>query len=76
MSYEEFLNLIKMRRLELNLTQEDLAYMIPVSRIRYNRIETNKSELTYYELKAIAEILNINLNVIKNKKPKDIVSFD
>jgi hypothetical protein len=50
--------------------------MIPVSRIRYNRIETNKSELTYYELKAIAEILNINLNVIKNKKPKDIISFD
>ena len=76
MSYEEFLNLIKMRRLELNLTQEDLAYMIPVSRIRYNRIETTKSELTYYELKAIAEILNINLNVIKNKKPKDILSFD
>lgn len=65
MTYLEFSKLIKEIRIKKGLTQKEMAYLIPINTITYNRVENGTQEANFYTLKRISEILNIDLNIIK-----------
>lgn len=49
-------------REDADLTQTDMANLIPMNQSNYSKIERNVQDPSIFQLKRIAEILNINLN--------------
>ncbi len=53
---------IKNAREDKDIYQKDMAKLIPMNQSNYSKIERNFQEPNMYQLKRIAEILNIDLN--------------
>lgn len=60
----ELAKIIRKRRKERGLTQEELAQMIGCSRWLVNRVENGKSVFTYAQLIKISEILDYSIPLI------------
>ena len=77
MIYKEFAKLIKEKRIEMNISQKDMAYLIPLKASKYNKIENGKQEPSFFELGRICQILNININeIFKLKKETSTKYYD
>lgn len=59
---------LKELRLSENLTQEQLAAIIDVSRVNYTRYETDKVRPDYEILVKIADFYDVSLDEIFNRK--------
>jgi transcriptional regulator with XRE-family HTH domain len=55
---------IKRQRLELNISQEDLAKKIKIDRAQLSRIECGKNQLNADKLKALSQALYLNTDVL------------
>lgn len=73
--------IIRKRREELGLSQQEMADKLNMSQSTYSRIEAKDEDLTIRQLKLIAEVLNVSLAdllpdelVIFNHLPPDAVS--
>lgn len=55
---------IKIRNIreDLDLSQKDMAALIPMNQSNYSKIERNVQDPSVFQLKRIAEILSIDLN--------------
>lgn len=49
-------------REDADLTQKDMAALIPMNQSNYSKIERNVQDPSVFQLKRIAEILSIDLN--------------
>jgi len=68
MEKQEILELIKSRRKELKLTQEDMATKLNIKSSQYGRYELGKNEMSLDKLLKIGEILGLEVDVdIKDK---------
>ncbi len=67
MSEKEFVKLIKKKRLIANIKASFIAKELCISKSSYSKIENHKRNLYYYEIIRLAEIFNIDLNILKNK---------
>lgn len=75
MIYKEFAKLIKEKRIEMNISQKDMAFLIPLKASKYNKIENGKQEPSFFELGRICQILNININEIFKLKKKTSTKY-
>lgn len=57
---------IASKRRELNLTQENLAYMADIDRTYVGYVENGKQNITVLMLNRFAKALNININSFFN----------
>ncbi len=62
----EFIIYVKQKRKEKNILTKDMAALLNVSSSYYSKIENNKISLNFSMIKRISEILDIDLNIIKN----------
>lgn len=77
MIYKEFAKLIKEKRIEMNISQKNMAFLIPLKASKYNKIENGKQEPSFFELGRICQILNININeIFKLKKETSTKYYD
>lgn len=76
MSEYQFIELVKRKRLSLFISQKDLAKQIPISKTAYCKIENHQQRLSYFILKRLAELLQIDLNLIKTNSFKESIYFD
>lgn len=49
-------------REDADLTQQDMARLIPMNQSNYSKIERNVQDPSMFQLKRIAEILSLDLN--------------
>ncbi|MDE5714767.1 MAG: helix-turn-helix transcriptional regulator [Anaeroplasmataceae bacterium] len=75
MNQYDFIELIKKKRENQFLSQKDLAKQIPISKTAYCKIENHQQNLNFFIIKRIAELLEIDLNLIKDLK-KETIFFD
>ena len=69
MTYKIFAKLIKEKRIELGLTQKDIAYQIPIPTYTYFKIENGIMEPSFHILSRIAQIFDLDMNeILKEKK--------
>ena len=71
----EFLTYIKRKRKEKNILVKDMAMYLNVSKSYYSRIENSKIKLSFKMIKIISEILDIDLNIIKDINDYNKVFF-
>lgn len=55
---------IKELRIKQNITQEDIAEKLEISRQKYSRIENGQSNITYITLDKIAKYLGVDIREI------------
>ncbi|MDE5546960.1 MAG: helix-turn-helix domain-containing protein [Anaeroplasmataceae bacterium] len=75
MTQKEFIELIKKKRLDQMISQKDLAKMIPISKTAYSKIENHLQKPTIFVIQRLAEIFDIDLNILKNTS-KEIMNYD
>ncbi|MDE6241413.1 MAG: helix-turn-helix domain-containing protein [Anaeroplasmataceae bacterium] len=75
MTQKEFIELIKKKRLSQMISQKDLAKMIPISKTAYSKIENHLQNPTVFVIQRLAEIFDIDLNILKNTS-KEIMNYD
>lgn len=75
LTQKDFIELIKKKRLSQMISQKDLAKMIPISKTAYSKIENHLQNPTIFVIQRLAEIFDIDLNVLKNP-PKDFIYYD
>ncbi len=64
-------------REDADLTQQDMAALIPMNQSNYSKIERNIQDPSIFQLKRIAEILSIDLNeLFELKNSSDLYSKD
>ena len=64
-------------REDADLTQQDMAALIPMNQSNYSKIERNIQDPSVFQLKRIAEILSIDLNeLFELKNSSDLYSKD
>lgn len=68
MSEKEFIELIKKKRLIANIKSASIAKELCISKSCYSKIENHNQRLTFYEIIRLAELFDIDLNVLKNKE--------
>ena len=74
---KKFAELIKEKRIKMNISQKDMAFLIPLKASKYNKIENGKQEPSFFELGRICQILNININeIFKLKKETSTKYYD
>ena len=57
------------------LSQKDLAKQIPISNTAYSKIENHLQNLSFFVIQRLAEIFDIDLNILKSP-PKDFIDYD
>lgn len=72
----DFIELIKRKRLNLFLSQKDLAKQIPISKTAYCKIENHQQSISFDVLKRLAILLDIDLNIIIDSKHTDHFFYD
>ena len=75
MSEFEFIDLIKRKRKEKNILLKDMAMYLNVSKSYYCKVEKLKLKLSFTLIKNISEILDIDLNIIKDLNDYNKVVF-
>lgn len=63
-------------REDADLTQQDMANLIPMNQSNYSKIERNVQDPSVFQLKRIAEILNLDLNELFELKEDSSYSTD
>ncbi len=64
-------------REDADLTQSEMAALIPMNQSNYSKIERNVQDPSVFQLKRIAEILSIDLNeLFELKESSDAYSTD
>ena len=77
MNYKEFTKIIKKKRLELNISSQDMANLLYISVSRYSKYENCHLEMPFDIVCDVIKILNIDLLLlIKKEKPKKTIFFD
>ena len=66
MTEKEFKTLIKQKRIEKHIMLKDMANRLNISSSYYSKIENDKIKINYELIKRISEILEIDLNIIKD----------
>lgn len=61
---KHFVNTLRIKRLELGLSQENMAEALSISTTAYGDIERGKTDITLSRLEQIAEVLKIDLKVL------------
>lgn len=75
LTQKDFIELIKKKRLDQMISQKDLAKMIPISKTAYSKIENHLQNPTVFVIQRLAEIFDIDLNILKNTS-KEIMHYD
>ena len=73
---KEFIALIKKRRESKLIMQKDLAKIIPMSSSSYSKLENGNLKLNYFLIRRLAEIFELDLNIIKVKKYNKYPNID
>lgn len=76
MSEYDFIEYIKRKRLSLFISQKDLAKQIPIASSAYCKIENHQQTLSIFILGRLAEILDIDLNILRLPSNPKHVFFD
>ncbi len=76
MSEYDFIEYVKRKRLSLSMNQKTLAKKIPICVSSYCKIETHQHNINYFILRRLAELLNIDLNIIKQVHLEQPVIYD
>ncbi len=63
-------------REDADLTQKDMARLIPMNQSNYSKIERNTQDPSIFQLKRIAEILHLDLNELFELKESASYSTD
>ncbi len=63
MSNEELIKVIKERKNILGINQEDLAELSEVGLATLKRFESGKGNITLYNLRKIADVLGLDINL-------------
>ncbi len=63
-------------REDSDLTQQDMARLIPMNQSNYSKIERNVQDPSIFQLKRIAQILNLDLNELFELKENAQYSSD
>lgn len=63
-------------REDADLTQKDMARLIPMNQSNYSKIERNIQDPSIFQLKRIAEILHLDLNELFELKESASYSTD
>lgn len=63
-------------REDADLTQKDMARLIPMNQSNYSKIERNIQDPSVFQLKRIAEILHLDLNELFELKESASYSTD
>jgi len=63
-------------REDLDITQKDMAALIPMNQSNYSKIERNVQDPSVFQLKRIAEILSLDLNELFELKENNSYSTD
>ena len=74
MDQKQFIELVR-KRLSNLLSQKDLAKSIPISKVTYSKIENHQQNPNFFVIRRLAEILDIDLNIIKEEQSL-IVFYD
>lgn len=75
MNQRDYIELIKLKRQTLLLSQKELAKQIPISKTAYCKIENHKQNLSFFLIVRLATLLDIDLNLLK-APPQAIVFYD
>lgn len=75
MNQRDYIELIKLKRQTLLLSQKELAKQIPISKTAYCKIENHKQNLSFFLIIRLAILLDIDLNLLK-APPQAIVFYD
>ncbi len=75
MNQRDYIELIKLKRQTLLLSQKELAKQIPISKTAYCKIENHKQNLSFFLIVRLAILLDIDLNLLK-APPQAIVFYD
>ena len=59
--YRQIGDIIRMHRRKSNLTQDDLGFLLNISRVSINNIELGKQRLPLHIISYVCEVLEINL---------------
>lgn len=62
---------VRAAREDRDMSQQEVALLIPMNQSNYSKIERNLQEPSLYQLKRIVEILNLDLYKILDLSPHD-----
>ena len=73
----EFIKLVKRLRIMKRINQKQMANILQIPASSYCRLENGIYKLNFYQIRVLAETLDIDLNIIKEEKNiEKIVFFD
>ena len=75
MEFEDILNIIKKRRIELNFTQKDIANVLNINQNSYSLIERGTQKMLASELMQIIKILELD-NIISYKNNENDINYN
>lgn len=75
MRQKDFVEYIKRKRLSQRISQKELAKSIPLASSTYSKIENHQQNLSFFVIQRLAEIFDIDLNILKNPR-KDFIDYD
>ena len=68
--YKDFAKTVKLKRLELKISQKDAAKYLAIKQSKYSKIENGIQEPSFIELQFLVELLDIDLeDELKIKRP-------
>ncbi len=72
MEKQHILDIIKEKRKIANLTQQEVASQLAISRTQYANIENGNSEMSLDKFLKIIEILDLEMNSFDKQKKKEM----
>ena len=75
MDQKQFIELVKKKRLKKLLNKKKKKKSIPISKVTYSKIENHQQNPNFFVIRRLAEILDIDLNIIKEEQSL-IVFYD
>jgi transcriptional regulator with XRE-family HTH domain len=72
MEKQHILNIIREKRKIANLTQQEIAEKLAISRTQYANIENGNSEMSLDKFLKLIEILNLELSNFEQEKKKEV----
>lgn len=72
MNQKQFIELVKRKRLSKMLSQKELAKSIPISKSAYCKIENHIQNPSFFIIRRLAEILELDLNQIKETRTGNV----
>ena len=71
MEKQHILDIIKDKRKSVNLTQQEIAEKLDISRSQYVNIENGNSEMSLDKFLKLCEMLNLEMNNFEEKKSNE-----